>query len=87
MQGVVRTVVEWGAFVALPEAENLEGLVHASEASHDARVPLQQTAQRGPRADRFRQREHLGFRRHGPSRRWFATPSKNVWITSPSSAA
>ena len=26
MKGVVRTVVEWGAFVALPEAENLEGL-------------------------------------------------------------
>ncbi|HEU5073258.1 MAG TPA: S1 RNA-binding domain-containing protein, partial [Polyangiaceae bacterium] len=38
MQGVVRTVVEWGAFVALPEAENLEGLVHASEISHDPRV-------------------------------------------------
>ncbi len=37
MQGVVRTVVEWGAFVALPEAENLEGLVHISELSHDPR--------------------------------------------------
>jgi small subunit ribosomal protein S1 len=35
MKGLVRTVVEWGAFVALPEAENLEGLVHVSEASHD----------------------------------------------------
>jgi small subunit ribosomal protein S1 len=35
MQGIVRTVVDWGMFVALPEAENLEGLVHASEASHD----------------------------------------------------
>ena len=32
LKGVVRTVVEWGAFVALPEAENLEGLVHVSEA-------------------------------------------------------
>jgi small subunit ribosomal protein S1 len=40
MQGVVRTVVEWGAFVALPEAENLEGLVHVSEVSHDPRVKL-----------------------------------------------
>jgi small subunit ribosomal protein S1 len=38
MPGVVRTVVEWGAFVALPEAENLEGLVHASEISHDPRI-------------------------------------------------
>lgn len=37
MQGVVRTVVEWGAFVALPEAEHLEGLVHISELSHDPR--------------------------------------------------
>ena len=35
MKGFVRTVVEWGAFVALPDAANLEGLIHASEASHD----------------------------------------------------
>jgi ribosomal protein S1 len=40
MKGVVRTVVEWGAFVALPEAENLEGLVHVSEASHDPNPKL-----------------------------------------------
>jgi small subunit ribosomal protein S1 len=40
LKGVVRTVVEWGAFVALPAAENLEGLVHASEASHDPRASL-----------------------------------------------
>ena len=40
LKGVVRTVVEWGAFVALPEAENLEGLVHVSEASHDARAKM-----------------------------------------------
>ena len=40
LKGVVRTVVEWGAFVALPEAENLEGLVHVSEASHDPRARL-----------------------------------------------
>ncbi len=37
MLGVVRTVVEWGAFVALPEAENLEGLIHLSELSHNPR--------------------------------------------------
>jgi small subunit ribosomal protein S1 len=40
MRGVVRTVVEWGAFVALPDAENLEGLVHISEASHEPRAKL-----------------------------------------------
>jgi small subunit ribosomal protein S1 len=38
--GVVRTVVDWGVFVALPEAENLEGLVHATEATHDPRARL-----------------------------------------------
>jgi small subunit ribosomal protein S1 len=41
MKGIVRTLVEWGAFVALPEAENLEGLVHVSEASHDTRARVQ----------------------------------------------
>lgn len=40
MRGIVRTVVEWGVFVALPDAENLEGLVHVSEASHDPRAHL-----------------------------------------------
>jgi small subunit ribosomal protein S1 len=40
LKGVVRTVVEWGAFVALPEAENLEGLVHATEASHDPHAKM-----------------------------------------------
>jgi len=51
MNGVVRTVVEWGAFVALPEAENLEGLVHASEASHDTRVPLTELFRAGDRIE------------------------------------
>ncbi|MCH2109901.1 MAG: S1 RNA-binding domain-containing protein, partial [Polyangiaceae bacterium] len=37
MQGVVRTIVDWGAFIALPEAEYLEGLVHISELSHNPR--------------------------------------------------
>jgi len=40
MKGVVRTVVDWGAFVALPQAENLEGLVHATEASHDPHAKM-----------------------------------------------
>ena len=49
LEGVVRTVVEWGAFVALPEAENLEGLVHISEASHDSRKPLSELVNPGDR--------------------------------------
>jgi small subunit ribosomal protein S1 len=51
MNGVVRTVVEWGAFVALPDAESLEGLVHASEASHDARTPLTELFRAGDRIE------------------------------------
>jgi small subunit ribosomal protein S1 len=51
LSGVVRTVVEWGAFVALPDAENLEGLVHVSEASHDARTPLVEMMRPGDRFD------------------------------------
>lgn len=51
LQGVVRTVVEWGAFVALPGAENLEGLVHVSEASHDARLPITEVVKQGDRFD------------------------------------
>ena len=47
LKGVVRTVVEWGAFVALPEAENLEGLVHISEASHDARAKMSELVRPG----------------------------------------
>jgi small subunit ribosomal protein S1 len=34
-KGIVRSIVQWGVFVALPDAGNLEGLVHATEASHD----------------------------------------------------
>jgi small subunit ribosomal protein S1 len=51
LKGVVRTVVEWGAFVALPEAENLEGLVHISEASHDPRARLTELMKPGDTID------------------------------------
>src|SRR6187399_1645930 len=51
MHGVVRTVVEWGAFVALPEAENLEGLVHVTEASHDPRTPLNEIVKPGEKLE------------------------------------
>lgn len=39
-QGVVRTVVQWGVFVALTDAHNVEGLVHVTEASHDRSARL-----------------------------------------------
>ena len=51
MTGVVRTVVEWGVFVALPDAENIEGLVHATEASHDARPHLDDLFRPGDRIE------------------------------------
>jgi small subunit ribosomal protein S1 len=51
IKGVVRTVVEWGAFVALPEAENLEGLVHISEASHDPRAKLPELMKAGDQVE------------------------------------
>ncbi len=35
VQAVVRSVVEWGVFVAIPSAGNVEGLIHITEASHD----------------------------------------------------
>ncbi len=38
--GTVRTIVEWGAFVALTDAGGLEGLVHISEASHDPKAKI-----------------------------------------------
>ena len=49
MNGVVRTVVDWGVFVALPDAENVEGLIHATEASHDPRPYLAELFKPGDR--------------------------------------
>jgi small subunit ribosomal protein S1 len=51
MTGVVRTVVEWGVFVALPEAENVEGLIHVSEASHDAHADLSELFRHGEKIE------------------------------------
>ena len=50
-EGVVRTVGEWGAFVALPRAENLEGLVHVTEASHDPRARMADLFKPGDKFD------------------------------------
>lgn len=37
---VVRSVVDWGVFVAIPSANNIEGLIHITEASHDRTAKL-----------------------------------------------
>lgn len=39
-KGIVRTVMQWGVFVALPDAGGVEGLVHMTEASHDRGAKL-----------------------------------------------
>ncbi len=41
-KGVVRKVVAWGVFVAIPDAGHVEGLVHMTEASHDRGAKLEQ---------------------------------------------
>ncbi len=46
-KGIVRKVVAWGVFVALPEADNVEGLVHLTEASHDRGAKLQDLFRQG----------------------------------------
>ena len=35
VSAVVRSVVDWGVFVAIPSANNIEGLIHVTESSHD----------------------------------------------------
>jgi small subunit ribosomal protein S1 len=40
LKGTVRTIVDWGAFIALNDAGGLEGLVHISEASHDPKAKI-----------------------------------------------
>ncbi len=39
-KGIVRKVVAWGVFVALPDADGVEGLVHLTEVSHDRNAKL-----------------------------------------------
>ena len=46
-KGVVRKVVAWGAFIALPDAGGVEGLVHMTEASHDRGARLNDIFKQG----------------------------------------
>lgn len=41
-KGIVRSVVQWGVFVALPEAGGVEGLVHVSQATHERGKKLEE---------------------------------------------
>jgi small subunit ribosomal protein S1 len=50
-KGIVRKVVAWGVFVALPDADNVEGLVHLTEASHDRGAKLQDLFKQGQEVD------------------------------------
>jgi small subunit ribosomal protein S1 len=40
VKGIVRSVVQYGAFIAIPSADDVEGLVHMTEASHDRGAKL-----------------------------------------------
>jgi small subunit ribosomal protein S1 len=51
VKGVVRSVVQWGAFVAIPSADDVEGLVHVSEVSHDPRARLHDVLKVGDEID------------------------------------
>jgi small subunit ribosomal protein S1 len=46
-KGIVRKVVAWGAFIALPDAGGIEGLVHMTEASHDRGAKLHEIFKQG----------------------------------------
>jgi len=50
-KGVVRNVLAWGAFVALPDYSNIEGVVHMSEASHARGARLDQVLKPGEEID------------------------------------
>ena len=47
---IVRTIVNWGVFMTLPELDDIEGFVHMSEASHDRSARLSQVFKIGEEA-------------------------------------
>jgi small subunit ribosomal protein S1 len=40
LRAFVRTVLQWGVFVSLPDYDHIEGVIHMSEASHDRSAKL-----------------------------------------------
>ena len=51
VKGIVRGVVPYGAFVAIPTADDVEGLVHMTEASHDRGAKLSDVFHVGAEVD------------------------------------
>jgi small subunit ribosomal protein S1 len=51
VKGIVRSVVQYGAFVAIPTADDVEGLVHMTEASHDRGAKLAEVFHVGAEID------------------------------------
>jgi small subunit ribosomal protein S1 len=51
VKGIVRSVVQYGAFVAIPAADDVEGLVHMTEASHDRGAKLAEVFHVGAEID------------------------------------
>ena len=51
VKGIVRSVVQYGAFVAIPSADDVEGLVHMTEASHDRGAKLSEVFHVGAEID------------------------------------
>jgi small subunit ribosomal protein S1 len=47
VRGIVRNLVQWGVFVTIPEANDVEGLIHSSEVSHDPRAKVQDLVKPG----------------------------------------
>ncbi|MEM9697011.1 MAG: S1 RNA-binding domain-containing protein, partial [Myxococcota bacterium] len=43
VRAVVRTVLQWGVFVSLPDYGDIEGIVHMTEASHNRGAKLENT--------------------------------------------
>lgn len=51
VKGIVRSVVQYGAFIAIPSADDVEGLVHMTEASHDRGAKLSDVFKVGAEID------------------------------------
>jgi small subunit ribosomal protein S1 len=51
VNAIVRSVVDWGVFVAIPCANDIEGLIHVTESSHDRTTRLVDQFQPGQALD------------------------------------
>jgi small subunit ribosomal protein S1 len=51
VKGIVKSVVQYGAFIAIPSADDIEGLVHMTEASHDRNAKLSDIFHPGAEVD------------------------------------